>query len=96
MANLSIKERLTSPSPDLFVKIQYYAICGGIILGGIGAYLEQIRPNSRAAAICMAVGGFCTVVVSILAKLPVDFDKKKIADENKEIDVELNKTDLDK
>lgn len=81
--NLTIKERLTSPSPDLFVKIQYYAVCGGIILCGVGAYLNQIRPNSRLAAVLMAVGGFCTFVVGIISKLPVDPEKKAVADERK-------------
>lgn len=72
---MGIIERLSHPSPDIFKKIQYVCTIGGIITGGIGGYILNIRPESRLGTALLAIGGFCTFICTLIAKLPVDTTK---------------------
>lgn len=93
--NLTIKERLTSPSPDLFVKIQNYTIIASLVFGALATFTKQYLGIDWLTAILGTLSAFCGTILYIISKLPVDFDKKEIADQEKADEKELNKTELD-
>lgn len=77
MENLTLWQRLNTPSPKLFIKIQNAMLVVGTLLTGIGGVLLQNGILDKIATILTTAGAVILGIGTVLAKLPVDETKLK-------------------
>lgn len=82
--NLTIWQRLNSPSPKLFIKIQNVMLITGTLLTGIGGVFVQNGILEKLATIMLTAGSVILGIGTVLAKLPVD--EEKIQNNDKHFD----------
>ena len=80
--NLTIWQRLNSPSPKLFIKIQNVMLITGTLLTGIGGVFMENGILEKIATIMLTAGSVVLGLGTVLAKLPVDEDKINNSDEH--------------
>ena len=73
--DMSVMERLKSPSPKLFVKIQNGCLIVGTLLTGVGGVFLQNGILEKPATAMVTAGAVILGIGTVLAKLPVDESK---------------------
>ena len=77
MENLTLWQRLNTPSPKLFIKIQNAMLVTGTLLTGVGGVLLQNGILNKIATVLTTAGAIILGIGTVLAKLPVDETKLK-------------------
>lgn len=72
---MTIWQRLNSPSPKLFVKIQNVMLITGTVLTGIGGVFLQNGILEKIATVMTTAGAVILGIGTVVAKLPVDNEK---------------------
>ena len=71
-----IQKRLKAKSPDFFIQIQKWAVFFSVAIPAVATSLTQAFPDSpnkqKAILVLGALGSLSSVIVTIIAKLPVE------------------------
>lgn len=78
---MTVWQRLNSPSPKIFVKIQNVMLITGTLLTGIGGVLLQNSILEKTATVLTTAGAVILGIGTVLAKLPVDNEKINTIDD---------------
>lgn len=71
------RQRLGLPTPEFFVKIRMWClIIGGVFTGSVTVW-NTIAP-SNVLNLLIAIGGTFTLISTVLASLPVDWEKVEV------------------